>query len=91
MRYPIAIEPATDSTAFGVVVPNLPGCFLAGDTLDTAMKGAEAAGAAWIQATLDAGEAIPAPSSLDALRLKPAYAGWTFGIINLDTDQTLAR
>jgi predicted RNase H-like HicB family nuclease len=41
MRYPIAIEPGTESTAFGVVVPDLPGCFLAGDTLDDAMAGAE--------------------------------------------------
>jgi hypothetical protein len=33
MRYPIAIEIGSDETAFGVVVPDLPGCFSAGDTL----------------------------------------------------------
>jgi predicted RNase H-like HicB family nuclease len=32
MRYPIAIEPGHDSTAWGVVVPDLQGCFFAGDT-----------------------------------------------------------
>jgi predicted RNase H-like HicB family nuclease len=37
MRYPIAIEPGTDATAWGVVVPDLPGCFSAGDTLEDAM------------------------------------------------------
>jgi predicted RNase H-like HicB family nuclease len=84
MRYPIAIEPGTETTAFGVVVPDLPGCFSAGDTLDEAMLGAEEAAAAWIDAALDAGEAIPAPTSLDALRLNTDYAGWTFGIITLD-------
>jgi predicted RNase H-like HicB family nuclease len=84
MRYPIAIEPGTDSTAFGVVVPDLPGCFSAGDTLDEAMAGAEEAAAAWIDAALDAGSAIPAPSSLDALRRLPDYAGWAFGVITLD-------
>ncbi len=26
MRYPIAIEPGTDATAWGVVVPDLAGC-----------------------------------------------------------------
>jgi hypothetical protein len=36
MRYPVAIEQGTDDTAFGVVVPDLPGCFSAGDTLDGA-------------------------------------------------------
>lgn len=84
MRYPIAIEPGTESTAFGVVVPDLPGCFSAGDTLDDAMSGAEEAAAAWIDATLDAGQAIPAPTSLDELRVNEDYFGWTFGVISLD-------
>jgi predicted RNase H-like HicB family nuclease len=84
MRYPIVIEPGTDTTAFGVIVPDLPGCFSAGDTLDEALAGAEEAAAAWIDAALDAGSAIPAPSSLEALRQQPDYAGWTFGVITLD-------
>ena len=84
MRYPIAIEPGTDTTAFGVVIPDLPGCFSAGDTLDEAVAGAEEAAAAWIDTALDAGEAIPAPTSLDAMRRNPAYAGWAFGVITID-------
>lgn len=84
MRYPIAIEPGTETTAFGVVVPDLPGCFSAGDTLDEAMAGAEQAAAAWIDATLDAGGALPRPSTLDQLRHHPDFAGWTYGVITLD-------
>ena len=84
MRYPIAIEPGTDVTAFGVVIPDLPGCFSAGDTLDEAVAGAEEAAAACIYTALDAGEAIPAPTSLDAMRRNPAYAGWAFGVITID-------
>ncbi len=83
MRYPIAIEPGTETTAFGVVVPDLPGCFSAGDTFDEAMNAAEEAAAAWIDAALDAGDAVPPPSSLDAVAADPAYAGWTFGVIAL--------
>lgn len=84
MRYPIAIELGTDAKAFGVVVPDLPGCFSAGDTLDEAVAGAEEAAAVWIDATLDAGDAIPAPTGLEAVRANPHYAGWTFGVITLD-------
>jgi predicted RNase H-like HicB family nuclease len=94
MRYPIVIEPGGESTAFGVIVPDLPGCFSAGDTLDEACVGAEEAAAAWIDAALDAGEAIPAPSSLEVLRQNPDYAGWTFGVITLDSalfDDTIER
>ena len=60
MNYPIAIEPGTDTTAFGVVVPDLPGCFSAGDTLDEAMTAAREAAAAWVDSALDPGAAHPA-------------------------------
>ena len=84
MRYPIAIEAGTKTTAFGVIVPDLPGCFSAGDTLDEAMAGAEEAAAAWIDAALDSGLAIPGPSSLDVLRVNAEFADWAWGVITLD-------
>jgi predicted RNase H-like HicB family nuclease len=84
VRYPVVIEPGADKTAFGVIVPDLPGCFSAGDSLDEAMAGVEEAAAAWIDATLDAGGAIPPPSRLDEVRGNPDYAGWTFGVIDVD-------
>jgi predicted RNase H-like HicB family nuclease len=84
MRYPIAIEIGSETTAYGVVVPDLPGCFSAGDTLDEAMTNAEEATVAWIEAALDAGETVPPPSSLEAVRANPEYAGWSFGVVNVD-------
>ena len=84
MRYPIAIEIGSDVTAYGVVVPDLPGCFSAGDTLDEALTNAEEAAVAWIETTLDAGGAVPSPSSLEAVRANPEYAGWSFGVANVD-------
>jgi predicted RNase H-like HicB family nuclease len=94
MRYPIVIEPGSSTSAYGVVVPDLPGCFSAGDSLDEAMIAAEEAAAAWIDAALDAGEAVPKPSALDALRDRPDYAGWSFGVITIDRalfDDTIER
>ena len=43
MRYPIAIEIGNETTAFGVIVPDLVGCFSAGDTLDEAIDNAKEA------------------------------------------------
>lgn len=94
MHYPIAIEPGSDTAAFGVVVPDLAGCFSAGDTLDEALANAEEAVAAWIDAALDAGEAIPSPSLLDAVRADPAFAGWVFAVVKVDpagVDETVER
>ncbi|HET6609975.1 MAG TPA: type II toxin-antitoxin system HicB family antitoxin [Rhodopila sp.] len=84
LRYPIAIELGTDDTAFGVVVPDLPGCFSAGDTFDEAIINAEEAAAAWIDATLDEDKPIPRATGLSDLRNNPEYKGWAFGFINVD-------
>lgn len=84
MRYPIVIEPGDATSAFGAIVPDLPGCFSAGGTLDEAMAGAEEGAAVWIDATLDAAGAIPAPTDLDVIRRDPRFAGWTIGVVTLD-------
>ena len=84
MRYPVAIEPGSDRTAFGVVVPDLPGCYSAGDTLDEAVTNAKEAIAAWIDATLDTGERVPTPSTVDAVRERREFAGWIFAVIEVD-------
>lgn len=95
MHYPIAIEPGNESTAWGVVVPDLPGCFSAGDTLEQAMVQAEAAIAAWIECALDAGQDIPAPSDIQALRTAhPEFEGWPWALVKVDPamlDDTLER
>lgn len=84
MRYPIAIEPGTKKTAWGVVVPDLPGCFSAGDTLDEAIDNAREGIAAWIEATLDAGGAIAPASSIDRFRDDAEYRGWIWAVVEVD-------
>ncbi|GAN55269.1 type II toxin-antitoxin system HicB family antitoxin [Tanticharoenia sakaeratensis] len=86
MRYPIMIEFGTDTTAFGVVLPDLPGCFSAGDTLDEAVTNATEAATLWIEDMIDRGESIPAPSRLDAIVQTPEWSGsgWMPGFVNID-------
>ena len=94
MRYPIAIEPGTGGSAFGVAIPDLPGCFSAGDTLDEAIDNAEIAATLWIDAALDSGQAIPKPSSVDAIRNRADYAGRLFALVTVDPaqlDDTIER
>lgn len=84
MRYPVVIEEGGEDTAFGIVFPDLPGCFSAGDTLDEALEAAQESAAAWIDATLDAGEAVPPPSTMDAIRRLPEFEGWAVAIVEID-------
>ena len=94
MRYPITIEPRTEPSEYGVVIPDLPGAFSAGETLDEAIAGAEEAGLAWIDAALDAGEGVPEPSPLEAIRAKPEFAGWILSLVTISPaalDDTVER
>ena len=87
MKFPIAIEPGDDKQAFGVVVPDLPGCFSAGDTLDEAFAGAREAIELWISTTLDDGGTIPATQPLAKHRTKREYKGWIWGVVYVDISQ----
>ena len=84
MKYPIATEPGDDATAFGVVVPDLPGCFSAGDTLEEAYANAAEAIELWVETTLETGGTIPAPGSQQALRRDPELAGWILDMVDVD-------
>lgn len=84
MHYPIAIETGTGTEAYGVVVPDLPGCFSAGDTLDEAMDNAKEAIELWLEVAIDDGMAIPEPSPLAELQRKREFKGWTWALITVD-------
>ena len=84
MRYPIAIEPGDDTHAWGVVAPDLPGCFSAGDTLDEAIANASEAITLWIETVLDDGGDIPKPGSVSAHRENPDFAGWIWALAEVD-------
>jgi predicted RNase H-like HicB family nuclease len=80
-----AIEPGTDASAWGVVAPDLPGCFWAGDTMEEALIQAEDAVIAWIETAEDAGPDIPQPSPIDALRAAhPEFEAWLWGWVKID-------
>ncbi|QWD16547.1 type II toxin-antitoxin system HicB family antitoxin [Polynucleobacter paneuropaeus] len=85
MKYPIAIEPGTNKTAWGVVVPDLPGCFSAADSgIDEAIDNAKEAIELWIEAALDDSKDVPKPSSIADLQKKKEFKGWIWAIAEID-------
>lgn len=85
MKYPIAIEPGDTVHAWGVVVPDLPGCFSASDDgIDGAIETAKEAIAAWIESAVDAGEPVPRPTSITEHRRNPEYKGWVWAVVEID-------
>jgi predicted RNase H-like HicB family nuclease len=72
----IAYVALIDSEAgnYGVVVPDLPGCYSAGDTVEDAIRNSGEALRLWIEATKGSGGTIPQPRSVEALRRDPEVA-----------------
>ena len=82
MRYPCAIE--TGNGVYGVIFPDLPGCYPSGETLEDAFKDAKEAAESWMDAMADEGLEIPAPSAMDDVVKNPDYKGWVFGSVDID-------
>ena len=59
MLYPIAISSGDEQHAWGVEVPDIPGCFSAGDDLDDAMGMAREAIEGHFEILAETGAAIP--------------------------------
>lgn len=83
MRYPVVIHKDLDSD-YGVTVPDLPGCFLAGTTLDDALANAREAIECHLEGFLSEGEALPQPGSVEEYRANPDYAGGTWALVDID-------
>ena len=84
MRYFIAIEMGGSDTAYGVAVPDLPGVFSAGDTLDEAIANAEEAILLGLEDYAERGEEFPKPSELETLAKMKAWKGWAWVAVPVD-------
>ena len=85
MKYPIAIEMGGPKKSWGVVVPDLPGCFSATDSgIDEAIENAKEAIELWIEVALDQEMEIPRPSMITDLQKKKEYKGWIWAVAEVD-------
>ena len=84
MRYPIAIEQGGNGVAFGVVVPDLPGCFSAGDSLNEAIDNAKQAIELWLETVIDDGGTVPEPTDISTHASKREFKGWIWVLLDID-------
>ena len=83
MYYPIAIHKDPNSD-YGVTVPDLPGCFSAGSTIDEAMLMAREAIELYLDTLVEDGREIPEPSDIETLRANPDFADAIWAIVAAD-------
>lgn len=83
MTYPVVIHKER-GTDFGVSVPDLPGCFSAGETMQGALEAAREAIATHIEGMLIDGEHVPAAGSIDAHQRNPDYSEGVWALVPVD-------
>ena len=90
MRFPIVLHQDACS-GYGVTVPDLPGCFSAGDSLNEAIESAREAIACHIEGLLMDDEAIPARASLETHQGNEDYRDGVWAIVAVDVSKLSSK
>lgn len=83
MRYPIVIHKDDDSN-YGVIVPDIPGCFSAGSSYEEAVENAHEAIECHLEGLLIDKEPIPMASDIDEHINQPDFADGIWAFIDID-------
>ncbi len=83
MRYPVVLHKDSESI-YGVTVPDVPGCFSAGDTVDEALLNTSEAIECHLESLLMDGEEIPMPKTIEEYFENPDFAGGTWALVEVD-------
>ena len=83
MRYPVVIHKDPESD-YGVIVPDLPGCFSAGKTLNEALLEVVEAIECHLEGLLIDGESIPTAKSVEHHQSNPDYADGVWALVTID-------
>jgi len=90
MIYPIAIMKDSDS-CYGVTVPDLKGCFSAGDTLKEAIDNAKEAIGFYLEEFIDSNKTIPDGGDIEKYCLDADYKGSTWFLVEIDITPYLGK
>jgi predicted RNase H-like HicB family nuclease len=83
MQFPIFVHKDEDSN-FGVIVPDLPGCFSAGSTIEEAIQNAHEAIECHLEGLLQDNEPIPLKKSVEEHLENPEFQGGVLAIVDID-------
>ncbi len=83
MKYPIVIHKDPD-TSYGVTVPDVPGCFSAGDTFEDAIANATEAIECHLEALLLDEEELPLPTGAEQYLHDADYVDGVWALADVD-------
>lgn len=90
-RIAVAIEEGGPNHAFGVIFPDIEGCFSAGDTLDEAIENAQEALEGFLEILVQDGDTLPEFKSIQEHRVNPEYEGFIWSFVSVDVTPFLGK
>jgi predicted RNase H-like HicB family nuclease len=86
MRFAVVIHKDQNSD-YGVIVPDMPGCFSAGTTIEEALNMAKDAILCHVEGLLMDDEKIPQPSPIEKYWDNPEFEGGKFMLIEINSSE----
>ena len=86
MRFPVVLH-SDDGVRFGVTVPDLPGCFSAGDSFDEALESVQEAIDLHLEGLTEDGADIPVPRPIAEHRAHADFADGVWAAVEVDVSR----
>lgn len=84
MKYAVVLH-KDEGSDYGVTVPDVPGCFSAGETIDEALRNVVDALSMQFEGLVEDGEPMPEAQSIEHHRKDPDYADGIWAFVEFDT------
>jgi len=86
MRFTVVLH-TDDGQRYGVIVPDLPGCFSAGESIDDALASVCEAIDLHAETLIEDGESVPVARPLAEHQANPDYAGGVWAIVDVPVEK----
>jgi predicted RNase H-like HicB family nuclease len=86
MRFPIVLH-TDDGIRYGVTVPDLPGCFSAGDSFEEALESVKEAIDLHLEGLVEDGAEVPVPRPIAEHRADPEFAEGIWAVVDVDVSR----
>ncbi|MEJ7137307.1 type II toxin-antitoxin system HicB family antitoxin [Amphibiibacter pelophylacis] len=88
MKFTVVLH-SDDGLRYGVCVPDLPGCFSAGDDLDDALASVQEAIDLHVETLIEDGSDIPARAPIAQHQANPDYANGVWAVVDVPVEKYL--
>ena len=90
MKYPVVVH-KDKSSDYGVIIPDIPGCYSAGSNYNEALQNVVEAIECHLEGLLLDNEALPVASSIDDWIEKEEFKGGVFALVDIDLSQITGK